>query len=88
MTSSQKKYLGIFKKFDHGQIGSHFQGVLAIAKALPVRAGYRCDITGETTASTVHCYNAQEQIHYDGLIMLRRQIERHFHLFKPSVVFF
>ena len=70
-------------KFTH-----FFKEFLAIAKTLPVRVGYRHDVTGGTTASTIHCYNTQRQIHCDGFITLRQQIEQHFHLFKPSVVFF
>ena len=47
MTSSQKRIPKCFGKSEHGQIHSRFQGVLVIAKALPVRKGYRRDVTGE-----------------------------------------
>ena len=71
MTSSQKKYLRIFEKFEHGQIYSLFRGVFGYCKALSVRAEYRGDMTGGTIANTVLCYNAQSGICCDSLTTLR-----------------
>ena len=51
MISSQKKYLKIFEKFEHGQIHALFQGIFGYCKALPklflLGLGYWHDAWGE-----------------------------------------
>ena len=47
MTSSQKKYLNVLENLNTVKFIHVFMAFLAIAKALPVRKGYRRDVTGE-----------------------------------------
>ena len=81
MSSSQKKYLRIFLKFQPGQTHSLLQGIFGYCKALPklFLLGWGIDMTSRGERLLARSIATMlRRICCDGLVMLRRQMEWHF----------